>query len=435
MQRMDMSMMKVATSTTMRDINRRVLLNLIRARQPVSRADLARLSGLQRSTVSLIAEDLVADRWVIEGPTGRLPRGRRPTYLRLNNDRKILGIDIRPSTTRIGVADLNARFHALETIGTAGQWELFLDDLVARVRRMLTSYPQASWEGIGISLPGRVDRGSRRLVFAPNMPWRDVDLGTPLEQATGLRVEMENAANACVLSEIWFGEESKLVPDLIVVTVSEGIGAGILANGQLVVGNGGFAGEVGHAVLDPAGPACHCGNRGCWEVLASNQAALRYYAGARSGEVENLSFADLLTLAEQGDVRAKRALDEMARHLGAGISLLAAGLAPSRIIVIGQITRAWQRVGPIIERVVADRASTHVRPYIEPTEDAAQPRLRGTVALVLQKHFGTPLILQPALWQWNGTTSGQRSGPRLVDSDIRTTEAPAIVVGTKDGTG
>jgi len=392
MQKIDLSNFRLATSGTAREINRRIVLNLIRARQPISRADLARLSGLQRSTVSLIAEQLIADRWIVEGATGRLPRGRRPTYLRLNGDRLILGIDIRPTATRMGVADLNARFLTQETMPTADTPDTFLDQLTQRARRLLGSYPNASWEGIGISLPGRADRHSHRLVFAPNLAWKDVDLKTPMEQATGLSVELENAANACVLSEVWFGPRSDTVQDLVVVTVSEGIGTGVFANGQLVMGNGGFAGEFGHTVLDPAGPVCRCGNRGCWEVFASNSAALRYYTGATPGAAPQLAFEDLLALAEQGDVRAGRALEEMARHLGAGLALLVTGLAPSRIMVIGEVTRAWRRVGPILQRVLAERSRTHTPPEIEPTEDTAQPRLRGTIALVIQKHFAAPPI-------------------------------------------
>src|SRR5438477_1077941 len=93
-----------ASSEVVRDINRRLVLNLIRTRQPISRADLARVSGLQRSTISLIVEQLIADQWVIEGPTGRLPRGRRPTFLRRNNERVIVGVDIRPMQTTVALA-------------------------------------------------------------------------------------------------------------------------------------------------------------------------------------------------------------------------------------------------------------------------------------------------------------------------------------------
>src|SRR5579863_277245 len=107
-----------ASSEVIRDINRRVVLNLIRTRQPLSRADLARVSGLQRSTVSLIVEDLIEDRWVLEGPRGRLPRGRHPTFLRLNDERVIISVDVRPSQTTVALADVNGKFPSRETMVT-----------------------------------------------------------------------------------------------------------------------------------------------------------------------------------------------------------------------------------------------------------------------------------------------------------------------------
>src|SRR5437667_5056897 len=111
--------MQTASSEVVRDINRRVVLNLIRTRQPISRADLARVSGLQRSTISLIVEQLIAENWLIEGPTGRLPRGRRPTFLRLNSERVIIGIDIRPIQTTVALADANGKFTSQEAIPTS----------------------------------------------------------------------------------------------------------------------------------------------------------------------------------------------------------------------------------------------------------------------------------------------------------------------------
>ena len=388
MHKIDLSNIKSATSETARDINRRIVLNLIRSRQPISRAELARLSGLQRSTVSLIVGQLMADLWIMEGPMGRIPRGRRPTYLRLNNNRMILGVDIGPTATRLGIADLNGQFLSQETMPTDKNPEIFLKELLQRIHRLRNSYPHGSWEGIGISLPGRADPLSHRLVFAPNLAWKDVDLKTPIERATGLSVELENAANACVLSEVWFGRNSDTVQDLLIVTVSEGIGTGIFANGRLINGAGGFAGEFGHTVMDPNGPLCSCGNHGCWEVFASNSAALRYYSGQAWSDAENLSFSDLLALAEQGSVRANQALEQMARYLGAGLASLVTGLAPERIIVIGEVTRAWERVGPIILQAITELSHPHrAPPPIEPRDFSTQPRLRGTIALVIQKHF------------------------------------------------
>lgn len=403
MRKIDLTNFQVATSETARDINRRIMLNLIRRHQPISRADLARHSGLQRSTVSAIAEQLIAERWVTEGANGHTPRGRRPRFLHLNKGRVgIIGINIRPARTTVALADLDAHFMAQESLPTAQNPEQFIKDLTPRLRNMMKAHPEISYEGVGVSLPGRIDSDSQRLIFAPNLGWSDVDLITPLEKATGLPVELENAANACALAEVWFGQHTEGVHNLIAVTVSEGIGGGVILNGQLVRGSTGVAGEFGHITLVEEGLECRCGNRGCWEVYASNSAAVRYYTqagpagrsgrtGARPGEPAP-TFEDILRLADQGDHKANEALDRMAHYIGAGTALLVTGLAPDVIVVIGEVTRVWDRVGPAIEQVIRDRTFTHARTRIVPTDPSAQPRLRGTIALVLQKHFGAPSV-------------------------------------------
>ena len=223
-----------------------------------------------------------------------------------------------------------------------------------------------------------------------------MDLKKPLESSTGLPVQIENAANACALAEVWSGPHEGM-SDLIAVTVSEGIGTGIVANGHLVRGPSGAAGEFGHVCLDPQGPKCTCGGRGCWEVYASNAAAIRNYGRqnpGRSGKPEEeitqdpvTSFTDILSLAERGDRRAGEVLDVMARYLGLGMAMLVNGLAPSVIVVVGEVTRAWKRVGPLVQSVVRECARTHATTRIVPADDATQPRLRGTIAVVLQKHF------------------------------------------------
>src|SRR5262245_12206771 len=343
---LDSKPMQVATSEVARDINKRVVLNLIRTRQPISRADLARISGLQRSTVSLIVEELVENRWVLEGPTGRLPRGRRPTFLRLNDERVIIGVDIRPTQTTVALADANGKFTSQEVLPTAPDPRVASDALVAAIQRIIAGCRRKKIEGVGISLPGRFNQAEGRLVFAPNLKWRDFDLRSPIVKATGLEVELENAANACVLAAVWF-DNMEECRNLVVVTVSEGIGTGIYANGELVRGLNGMAGEFGHVPLDSQGPPCGCGGRGCWEVFASNRAALRHYfeSGSETGE---MTFLDLLSRAENGDRRAAQSLETMARYLGRGMRMIVAGLAPERIIIVGELTRAWHRFGAII---------------------------------------------------------------------------------------
>jgi predicted NBD/HSP70 family sugar kinase len=391
MRKIDLSNVQSASSETARDINRRILLNLIRSRQPISRADLARSSGLQRSTVSAIADHLIKEGWVVKGSVGRLPRGRRPIYLKLNAQRAIIGIDIRPSRTIIAIADINAHFNSQEILPTPPDSRKAVKQLADRLIQLIHSRPGMSFEGIGISLPGRIDSKSQKLCFAPNLHWRSIDIKTPLSRATGLEVELENAANACALAEAWFGPNDS-ARDLVVVTVSEGIGTGLFMNGQLVTGPNGMAGEFGHTTFEVGGPLCGCGNRGCWEMLASNRAALRYYN--QSHETRNgPTFLELLALADQGDVKAAKALDTQARYLGQGLRMLAAGFAPAAIIIVGEITRAWHRFGPAIEKEVTAYPLPGGVPQIQPSHDGETARLRGTVALVLQKHFAASSFL------------------------------------------
>jgi predicted NBD/HSP70 family sugar kinase len=378
---------QVASTEVVRDINRRIILNLIRTRHPISRADLARVSGLQRSTVSSIVEQLIEERWVLYGATGRLPRGRRPTFLRLNDERVIVGVDIRPTQTTVALADANGKFISQEMMPTPADPEVAVKKLTESIERIMRTCEGKKIEGIGISLPGRFSPASDRLVFAPNLRWGDFDIHTPIAKATGLEVEMENAANACVLAAVWFDhlEECK---NFVVVTVSEGIGTGLLVNGRLVQGMNGMAGEFGHVPLDPEGPVCGCGSRGCWEVFASNRAGLRYYSesGHESG---GLSFPELLSRADHGDVRAAAAIERMANYLGRGMRMIVAGLAPERIIVVGDLTRSWHRFGPVIEAEVQHQVLPGgCPPRLVPAHEDGRARLRGTIALVLQKHFG-----------------------------------------------
>jgi predicted NBD/HSP70 family sugar kinase len=397
MRKIDLNNLKVASSNTARDINRRTILNLVRKHQPVSQADLMRLSGFQRSTVSVITGQLIETGWLKTGALGQLPRGRRPTNLHLNENRAgVFGVDIRIQKTRYALANLEGRFLVNESMPTPASPTEFVDQIGARIRALIKEYPQLSCEGIGVSLPGRVDLSSHKFAFAPNLHWLAVDLKALLEKKTGLPVELENAANACALSEYWFGRQIEGIRDLFAVTVSEGIGVGMILNGQLVRGISGLAGEFGHVSLSDDGPLCACGNTGCWEAFASNSAAIRYYAELQPhGRKKNrpVTFEDILKLAEQGDLKALAALDKMAEYLGRGIAMLNTGLAPEAIVVVGEVTRVWDRVGPIVNKVVSERSSTHASVRIMSNGQVEQPRLRGIIALVLQKYFGTPDIV------------------------------------------
>jgi predicted NBD/HSP70 family sugar kinase len=382
MQRFIFTGKQTASNKTPRRINRNLLFNLIRTRESVSRADLARLSGLQRSTVSLIVEELIADRWILEGATGRLPRGRRPTLIKLNDQRAVIALDIHPSQTTVAVANLGGQIVAQNVIVLPQDAKQALTAIVNGIRKMIAAHKEKSFDGIGICLPGRTDLHLQKLIFAPNLKWPVLSIKSRIQRATGLRVEMDNVANACALSEVWFGD-SDGTHDLVVVNVSEGIGTGIFANGQLLRGDNGMAGEFGHVQMDPNGPLCSCGNHGCWETLASHRAALRYYDEGAPAQSKT-TFEQLLRLAHTGDKSATAALSKMAVQLGRGIRMISSALAPNEIVVVGDVTAAWHTLGPIVEAEMKKNSLSKL-PHLRPTYDGSAARLRSSVALVLSE--------------------------------------------------
>jgi predicted NBD/HSP70 family sugar kinase len=391
MRKIDLTNFQVASSETARDINRRIALSLIRQRQPISRAELARQSGLQRSTVSAIIRQLIDEAWVREGASGNVLRGRRPRFLHLNVERAgILAVDIQPAATRVGLADLDARFVMRATWATPETPAAFAKALAQTVKEFRKATPEIVHEGMGVSLPGRIDQ-SGRLVFAPNLGWPSIDVRHLLASAVGLPVVVENAASACALAELWFGQHPDDVRHLVAVTVSDGVGVGLLLNGQLMHGHHSMAGEFGHVVLDETGPPCSCGQRGCWEQYASNSSALKHFL--RASPSSSLTYRDLLHSAERHDARAIETIERQAHYLGIGLAALVMGLAPQIVVIVGEITAAWDRVGPIVADVMRRRSmASSGAPQIVPTDPATEPRLRGAVTLVVQQHFGAPNV-------------------------------------------
>jgi len=380
--RVDLSAIEAASSETARRINREIILQLIHARQPISRADLARMSGLQRSTVSQIIEQLIRERWIREGAVAQLPRGRHPTMLVLNDDLVVLAADIRPRQVTVAMVDLNGRLLSRSTLPLGTDPAKAVSSMIDCMRRIRDSNQKKSLEGIGISVPGRVDKDTQFLIFAPNLKWPKFDVRQAVEQGMGLPTEIENAATACLMSELWFGRMDG-VSDAALITVSEGIGAGILANGHLVSGQHGMAGEFGHISIDPSGPRCACGQNGCWEVFGSCSAARRYYSESTT---KHVTFQELLNLAEEGDARALSALTKQAKYIGRGLRMVTAALSPEVVLIAGDITSAWHLFAPVIQAELEKSTLRANPPRLLPTHEGDVARLRGAAALLLHRH-------------------------------------------------
>jgi len=384
MPRVDLTQARLASSETARRINRDIILQLIRARQPVSRADLARFSGLQRSTVSQIIEQLITEHWVREGAIAHLPRGRHPTMLTLNEELVVLAADIHPGQATVAIVDLDGRFLSRSTLSIGSDPGKSVASIIECMKRMRANHPSKSLEGIGISLPGRVDPATQRLIFAPNLDWPNYDIKRVIERAMGIPVAVENAATSCLMSELWLGRLDG-IRNAVLITVSEGIGAGILSNGQLVTGQHGMAGEFGHIPLDPAGTRCGCKLNGCWETFASCSAALRYFRESVP-KAKRVTFHELLHLADAGNPNAIQALEKQAMYIGKGLRMVTAALAPEVILVDGNVTSAWDRFAPAIEKELRALTLAGKPPRLERTHEGDVARLRGAAALLLQTH-------------------------------------------------
>ena len=382
--RIDLAYVEVASSENARDINRDIVLEIIRSQQPVARADLARSSGLQPSTISAIVEQLIKEKWVSEGAVSRRPRGRPSTMLWLNESMVILAADVRPNQAIVALLDLNGRFLARETVPLVSNAERSIEKIVQCMKSMRAAHKSRSFEGIGISLPGRVNPDSQRLILAPNLKWGDYDIKGAIEAKMQLQVELANAANACLLAELWSGRLDG-IRDAVLVTVSEGIGAAILANGQIITSRSGLAGEFGHSPIDPTGPVCGCGQRGCWEVFASSYAALRYYAELKP-EASARTIHELLRMADEGDNAAISAITRQSQHIGRGLRLITAALSPEVIMIAGDLTTLWTRFGPIIQAEMEKTMLAGRPPVLDITKDGELSRLRGAAAVVLQRH-------------------------------------------------
>jgi predicted NBD/HSP70 family sugar kinase len=303
--------------------------------------------------------------------------------LSLNDQRCVIALDIHPTQTTVAIADVGGRIFAQNIVSLPAQPSRAIDAMTKAIRQVMEMNPDRKFEGIGICLPGRTDVGARSLIFAPNLRWPVVRLKSRIERDTGLPVRMDNVANACALAEVWFGDSDGR-HDLVVVEVSEGLGCGILVNKAIARGERGMAGEFGHVQMVENGALCNCGNHGCWETLASNRAAIRFYEEI-SGNKGQMTFGGLLRLANAQDEAALAAMDRMAENLGRGMRMIAAALAPTEIIVVGEITSAWHAIGPKVE--LSLRQSPLVGTIrLRPAYDGASARLRSAVALVLTDH-------------------------------------------------
>jgi predicted NBD/HSP70 family sugar kinase len=299
-----------------------------------------------------------------------------------------LGVSITPTCTTVATSDLAGRVLDQEEFLTDP--EKTIPQMIEVVREFTTRY-KGSIEGVGVSLPGLVDPSTGTALYIPYFFWRDLPISKVISDAVGLPVVIDNDANAVALAELWFGRpEVSDARDFILVLVAEGVGTGIIFDGQVYRGQRGAAGEFGHMVIGRGAPVpCSCGSDDCWEAFSSERAAVARYLRL-SGAATNspMTFIEVVDRALGGEQPATTALVETARHLGVGISNLIIGFSPEAVVVGGEIARAWD----LIENALTETIANSVRrglpsARILPSTLGENPTLRGALSLVLASKF------------------------------------------------
>jgi predicted NBD/HSP70 family sugar kinase len=392
LRRINLRKAQAARLNTIRDINRQIVLNYVREREPISRAEIARETELQRSTISAIVEELTIEGLVEEVGEGESTGGRRPTMLKLRTKEAIaLGVAITPTLTTVATSDLAGRVISQQEFLTDPDPRKTLDGVTGLVRKQIQLNRRV--EAVGVSLPGLVDPGTGTAIYVPYFQWRDIPVAEIIGSAISLPVIIDNDANAVALAELWFGRpEVSDARDFIMVLVAEGVGTGIIFDGQVYRGQRGAAGEFGHMVIGTEAPvACSCGNHDCWEAFSSERAALARYAKlSGTAETSSCGFPELIDRALGGEANAKAALVETAHFLSIGISNLVVGFSPEVVVVGGDIARAWSLVeGALTERIERTVRRGLPSARIMPSTLGDNPELRGALSLVLASKFAS----------------------------------------------
>lgn len=385
--------MKIVDISDIRNINQTVLLHLIRERQPISRVDIARITGLRPGTISSIVNRLIRRGVIFEGAEGPSSGGRKPTYLNINAENAyILGIDIGVRDTAYAVSDFNGRILKQKNMVTGNDPREFIGRLTDEIAKLIKrEYSRVKFAGVGVSVPGLIRRDTGELAVSPNLGWKDLPLKALLEAKLKLPVYVENDANAAAFSELWYGPLDDIkVKTLLYILVVDGLGCGLIINGELHVGSKVGMGGFGHMCIEPNGELCSCGRKGCWETLASESATIARYHRLMSNKNGSIttSMTDIIAQANRGEPKAVAAITATAEYLGEGIASLAHGLSPESIVIGGEIATAWSLLEPVInERVksqyiIPELARIEIRPA-----SVQRPSLFGTIPIALQNYF------------------------------------------------
>lgn len=343
----------------------RQLLRMLRAVAPISRIELARRLGLDRSTVTDVFKPLIASGIVIETAepvrtNGSRGVGRPPLNLTFNCDQDVfVGVNLGIRGTQVGITNLGGDILAEEELETPDDPNRSMELIRASIARLHETVPEHTLRVIAVAVPGPTDTDRTRLIYAPHLGWNNVEIAQALKinptVATGsgselvpVIVENDSTAAAMYEARLRLNDTTAEAPNnFILVRSGTGIGVGMVLGGEVYRGSDqgeGLAGEFGHMTIVAGGKPCACGNRGCWERYASASSAASLYMGDRRqlGATAPPRFVEIVARAEAGEIRAQRTLERMGEYLGIGIGNVIMGLGVPRVIISGRIVYGWR---------------------------------------------------------------------------------------------
>jgi glucokinase-like ROK family protein len=355
-----------------RQINLSAILFHLRESAPISRAALAEITGLNKTTVSSLVGELIENQFVREVGLESGGVGRRPMLMRLNPAAGcVVSGEIGVDFISVIAADFAAEIiwrHQTRIDPAMGQ-----DAIVEQTTALLWRAAQEGQSschrllGVAVGVPGLVDQSTGALLFAPNLGWKDVPARTILQQTFDAPVFVDNEANLAALGEHFFGA-AQGYGEVLYISAGVGLGGGVVHDGQLYRGVTGVAGELGHITMEPDGELCNCGNRGCWETLVSQRALFRrvkravdaghasQLSKAVDGDFSRLTVPLVAEAARAGDSVAQEAFDALGHSLGIGIASLVNTLNPELVVFGGILSLGWEFLLPPVTEEIQRRA-------------------------------------------------------------------------------
>jgi glucokinase-like ROK family protein len=371
-----------------RKYNSATILDHLRLHAPISRAGLAEYTGLTRSTVSRIIDQLQSENLVHEIGPRQDKVGRPGTLIELNpSGGTAVGVEIGVDFVSVILTNFVAQVLWRDHVDLPDESDVraYLREAEKLIYAALQVSRNSGMQplGIGVGVWGLVDIQKGEVRFAPNLRWRDVPLKQLWEGRFGLTVFVENDANAATMGEYYLGA-TKNVDDFIYVNTGIGLGGGIISAGKLFRGWNGYAGEFGHMTIDPDGEACMCGKRGCWETLVGSRVAVQSYK-ARTGQ--DVSFEKLVSLLRANDALSVEIFSKMGRSLGIGIGSLVNIFYPRCIVLGGALNQVSDIILPIARDTFAKNSLFQPQQDIKiiPSELGADGCVLGCIALVLDE--------------------------------------------------